>query len=257
MCLLGVLAERPRSFAKWLGPDCLARLSRAQLDGWGVSVFARDRTWSSQRFVGSAAGHGVFTSMTSDIIALVAQGQMRSVGDAALSRTPPFRRGRWVFAHTGAIEDVGFLRSRTSQERQRQCGALASEMLFAFLLSRLDASDLTERHAPELVDSAMASASRELGQGLLGSSTFVLSDGDTLYAHRCGRPVHILEYETGHREPSAVVVASSASTDGRWVALDEGTLLRCRRGATLDIRILAGPDPRRQEVSDIELPFTD
>src|SRR4051812_30543777 len=62
MCLLGVLAERPRPFAKWLGPESLARLSRGQVDGWGVSGFARDRTWSSQRFEGSGAGHALVTS---------------------------------------------------------------------------------------------------------------------------------------------------------------------------------------------------
>jgi glutamine phosphoribosylpyrophosphate amidotransferase len=255
MSLLAFLAERPCSMAPWLGSRIA--FSTSGIDAWGVAAYAVDRTWNSQRFVGSAAGHGVLASANASLIGLVAQGHMRTVGEAALARTPPFRRGRWVFAHTGPLEDIELVRSRASAERRRQCGSVDSELLFAFILTRLDERDLTERHAPDQLDKAMLESCAELNRDFIGSSSFVLSDGETLYAYRRGRPLHVMECRPGDGEGLAVVVSSSNITTGPWPFLDEGTLLRCRRSHGFEVRVLSGADPRRAPTSDVELPFTD
>jgi hypothetical protein len=129
--------------------------------------------------------------------------------------------------------------------------------LFAFLLTRLDERDLTERHAPDQLDEAVLGAVSELTRDLIGSTSFVLSDGETLYAYRRGRPLHFMECRPGDGEGAAIIVSSANITNGSWPFLDEGTLLRCRRAGGLEICVLSGADPRRSTLSETELPFTD
>ncbi|HEY3592707.1 MAG TPA: class II glutamine amidotransferase, partial [Polyangiaceae bacterium] len=79
--------------------------------------------------------------------------------------------------------------------------------------------------------------------------TFLLSDGDRLYAHRSGRSLFMLERSPGsavrvERESMetgavvetawsparhAILVASEKITDEPWQPVDEGTLLRVDR----------------------------
>lgn len=70
------------------------------------------------------------------------------------------------------------------------------------------------------------------------------------------RSLYVLEQRAGGVGPPVVLVASEPVTNGTWTSLDDRTLLRCRRSSTLELRFLAGSDPR-QRSSDIELPFTD
>src|SRR5262249_23163798 len=137
MYLLGVLAERPLPFATCLQASTLETLSHGNRDGWAASMFTRDRAWHSQQYVGSSAAHELLTSTKVDAFAVIAQTHMRTLGEATRTRTPPFRRGRWVFAHGGAIDDLLFIKSRTSPERREQAGEAGGEMLFSFLLTRL------------------------------------------------------------------------------------------------------------------------
>src|SRR5262249_45885171 len=156
----------------------LETLSHGNRDGWAASMFTRDRAWHSQQYVGSSAAHELLTSTKVDAFAVIAQTHMRTLGEATRTRTPPFRRGRWVFAHGGAIDDLLFIKSRTSPERRERAGEAGGEMLFSFLLTRLDERDLTERHAPEQVDAAVIAATKELHGSVIGSSSFLLADGD-------------------------------------------------------------------------------
>jgi glutamine amidotransferase len=163
-----------------------------------------------------------------------------------LENTHPFQRGRWLFAHNGTIEDLPFLERRVSSARAAEVvGTTDSELLFAFVLTALDAGGDA--------DTVLAECARELaGHGSIGSCNFLLSDGETMYAHRLGRPLFLLERSPGEpvrasRESietgavletpwtsrrHALLVASERITDEPWVAVDEGTLLRLRRGAS-------------------------
>lgn len=154
----------------------------------------------------------------------------------------PSRRGRWAFVHAGVIDDAAYLRRRTPAEKQGGASGSMSELLFGFLLARMDeASD---------PDRALALAVGELADRAVGTCSFLLSDSETLYAYRLGGPLLFLE------RPGVHLFASEPVTKEPWAPLDDGTLARTRRAGRLDLRFLRGRDPRTP-VSEIELPFTD
>ncbi|HVH47065.1 MAG TPA: class II glutamine amidotransferase [Labilithrix sp.] len=170
------------------------------------------------------------------------------------------RRGRWVFAHDGTVEDRAYLLSRTSAFRACP-GEPEADLLLAFLLTRLDESDLAESEASNAVDDVVRAAASEIVRRI-GSFSFLLCDGTALYAHRFDRSLYLRERESSGRLPAVVVVASEPHTSEGWVHLEDRTLVRCRNLQTsqtsvsaLDIGFLSGRDPR--PTSEVELPFTD
>jgi predicted glutamine amidotransferase len=177
----------------------------------------------------------------------------------AIPSTQPLRRGRWVFAHDGRIEDHAFLRERTSPSRRRECaGETDGEQLFAFLLSALDTNGLADGSATERTDAAVAAAVDAAIGSAIGSLTFVLSDGETLYASRCGRSLSVLHRAATRGAPAAFLVASQPITAEAWLAVEDRALVRCARPGALDLRWVRGRDPRPlSPSSEVELPFTD
>lgn len=187
------------------------------------------------------------------IVARARRGTARSAGPGS----GVFRVGRWLFAHDGTVDDLAFVRSRTSPTRLRACASdTTTEILFAFLLTRLDERGCTDELAGDTTDATVAAAACELARA--GSLSFVLTDGVTLYAHRLGRSLFFLERPASQGLPAAQLLASDRLTADPWTPLLDGTLLRCRRGRErLERRFLAGWDPLTPPPSDIELPFTD
>jgi glutamine amidotransferase class II-like protein len=170
----------------------------------------------------------------------------------------PFRRGPWVFAHEGKVDDPSRIRSELSPASIQQCADKPDgELLFAYVLGRLDERGLTEGAATEATDRLVAAAAVTLARRL-GTLSFVLCDGTTLYVHRQGAPLHLLA-RLPVEGSTAVIVASEPITPEPWWTLDDGALVRCRREASgaLGITFLAGRDPRTGALSDFEIPFTD
>jgi glutamine amidotransferase len=258
------VASEPARFRLTLreAPRSLAVLSREHRDGWGIGVYNQSIGWSIQRGTICAHDDGEFHDVAAGSRGevLVAHVRKRTVGPVTLENTHPFRDGRWVFAHNGTLEDLDWVRSETPRERLEAVrGTTDSELLFAFLLSRLD------RHAahdggPTATDRALVAALGELvRRPTLGACTFLLSDGQKLYAHRSGRTLFLLEripgdavrasresHETGAVVETgwsparhAVLVASEKITDEPWQPIDEGTLLCVDRA----------PEPRFRELS--------
>jgi glutamine amidotransferase len=182
----------------------------------------------------------------------------RTVGAISLENTHPFRPGRWVFAHNGNDPHrVGACAAPGRLDSIR--GETDSELFFAFLLSRLDRHDAAHEGDTGAADRALVGALRELvGRPTLGACTFLLSDGQKLYAYRSGRSLFLLErvpcdavrveresIETGALVETAwsparhaVLVASEKVTDEPWQPVEEGKLLRVDRF----------PSPRWQEL---------
>jgi predicted glutamine amidotransferase len=234
-------------------PRSLAFLSREHRDGWGIGVYSEGGGWSVQRGTLSAHEDDDFheTAAESRGEVLVAHVRKRTVGAITLDNTHPFRHGPWVFAHNGTIQDLDWVRAQTSPSRLEALrGETDSELLFAFLLSRLDADRVAHGGDGGATDRALVRALSELtSRPTLGACTFLLSDGDKLYAHRSGRTLFLLErvpgdavrieresHETGARVETAwsparhaVLVASERITDEPWQPVDEGTLLRVDR----------------------------
>lgn len=255
MCrLLGIVANEPTAFRLTLreAPRSLAVLSREHRDGWGVAVYDDHSGWLVERGTLCAHDDEEFHEVAGGSVGevLVAHVRKRTVGPVSLVNTHPFASDGWVFAHNGTIDDMAWLRERTSARRAAAMqGDTDSELLFAFLLSHFDRA-----HAGALgdvaTDAALSAATAELlGHARIGACTFVLSNGRSLYAVRSGRPLFSLERVPGDAvrtlrpdtETDAVVqtgwsparhailLASASITDEPWVEVPEGVVVRVDR----------------------------
>jgi predicted glutamine amidotransferase len=266
MCrLLGIAANEPTEFRIVLreAPRSLAALSREHRDGWGIAVFdACAGTWRVERGVACAGEderfHRLAIGTRGEL--LVSHIRQKTIGDTSLVNTHPFARGRWIFAHNGTVKDVEWLGANASAQRLGEiAGETDSELLFAWMLTRLDEAGVAESPATADTDRALgaiARAGRE--RPSFGAFNFLLSDGATTYAHRFGRTMFLLE-----RRPEDVVVESRRSRDGSvletpwspgrtaifvaseritdepWQTIDDGTLLRIDRAPSPHWRLVA------------------
>jgi len=256
MCrLLGIAANEPTEFRIVLreAPRSLAALSREHRDGWGIAVYdAGADAWRIDRGIACAGEDERFHQLAVGSCGelLVSHIRQKTVGEQTLANTHPFSRGRWVFAHNGTIKDLAWVRTHSSSERLAEvAGETDSEALFAWLLTRLDEVGATAEVASERTDRAIGDATREArDRAEFGAFNFVLTDGATMYAHRFGRSMFLLErgpddavrlrrtsrdgttLETPWSEDrKAVFVASEHMTDEPWQHLEEGALVRVER----------------------------
>jgi glutamine amidotransferase len=266
MCrLLGIASSEPTEFKIVLreAPRSLAALSREHRDGWGIAVFdACARKWQVDRGIACACEDERFHRLAigSRGELLVSHIRQKTIGDTSLANTHPFERGRWIFAHNGTVKDVDWLRATASRERLVEIeGETDSELLFAWMLTRLDEAGVTDRPADPDTDRALgaiARAGRERPN--FGAFNFLLSDGTTTYAHRFGRTMFLLERHpedavissrtsrdgTVLQTPwspqrTAVFVASERITDEPWQSIEDGTLLRIERAPSPSWRLVA------------------
>jgi predicted glutamine amidotransferase len=191
---------------------------------------------------------------------LISHVRQKTVGETALSNTHPFQHGHWVFAHNGTLTDLGWLRAGTSPERAAEiAGQTDSELLFAWLRTRLDEAGIEGKFAGHDTDRVIGGAARAArDRAGIGAFNFLLSDGTTTYGHRFGRTLYLLErgphdavrsvrsseigttietpWSTRRR---AVLVASEAMTDEPWQSVEEGMLLRVDREPVPHWRLVA------------------
>lgn len=197
---------------------------------------------------------------------LIAHIRQKTVGPTRLENTHPFARDGWVFAHNGTLHNLAPLHRGTSAERLAEvAGDTDSELLFAYLLTRLDREGLLHLRSEAARDAASAlveSVASELRALEVGAFNFLLSDGVTSFAHRSGRSLFILERTPCDpvRESRpvdsatalvtkwsprrhAVFVASERVTDEPWRELPDGSFLRIERLPTP--RIVSGDRTER------------
>ncbi|MCL2725276.1 MAG: class II glutamine amidotransferase [Polyangiaceae bacterium] len=281
MCrLLGIVASESTEFGLVLteAPRCLATLSREHPDGWGIaihdadgappSVKLVDGTWRVHKGIERAGEDRRFLEIAarSRGHVLVAHIRQKTVGRTRLENTHPFARDGWVFAHNGTVQNTSILREGCSEARLAEIeGDTDSELLFAYLLTRLDECGLLRLNSEAARASATALIGRTTAQlraAAIGAFNFVLSDGATSFAHRSGRSLYLLERDP--RDPvrerrsvapgadlvtkwtvrrRAVFIASEKITDEPWRELSDGTLLRIDRLPTPRV-IAANISPR-------------
>lgn len=225
MCrMFGLVAQQPVAARALLreAPRSLHTLSREHPDGWGVAVRSPDE-WIVHRGTEPAQGSARFSEVAASATArlVIAHVRQKTVGCTALVNTHPFHRGAFVFAHNGSVTAIPALVAMTSQTRSEEItGDTDSERLFAFILTRIDeAGD---------IEVGLATAVRELhALGDIGATTFLLSCGTRLYAHRLGRSLFTLTRHGGadSRRTATVALASERLTDEPWHELPERALV--------------------------------
>ncbi len=229
--MFGFLAARPIEPRRLLrdAPRSLKALARVHKDGWGVAI-REAADWVIHRSVESAEICPRYDQLVDAIRSplVIAHVRQRTRGEVKLANTHPFRRGQLVFGHNGTVQTLEPLVARTSAARRAEIeGETDSEQLFAFLATHVDdAADL---------ESGITAAVRELhALGDLGSTSFLLSNGSQIFAHRLGRSLDVL-VRTG--ETPAIVVASEPLTDEAWTQLPERSL-SVLEGSTPQLRQL-------------------
>jgi len=191
---------------------------------------------------------------------LVAHIRQKTIGDTSLVNTHPFQRAGWVFAHNGTIKDVAWLRAGVSPERLAEIeGETDSELLFSWVLTRLDEAGVTAAKVSPRTDRALAAAARTAREHPgIGAFNFLLSDGATTYAHRFGRSMFLLEKSPGdavvaRRESSdgtvvetpwsagraAILIASERINDEPWQEVEDSALLCVERLPSPHVRLVA------------------
>jgi glutamine amidotransferase len=264
MCrLLGIASSEATDFKIVLreAPRSLAALSREHRDGWGIAVYDDANGWRIDRGLMCAGEderfHRLAVGSRGEL--LVSHVRQKTVGETSLVNTHPFGSGRWVFAHNGTVKDTAWLRESTSPERLAEIGGETdSELLFAWLLTRLDDAGVSRAPASSETDRAVAAAAHAArARPGFGAFNFLLSDGTATYAHRFGRTMHVLErtpddplrlQRTSHdgtivetpwsQHRTAIFVASERITDAPWHPVEEGMLLRVERLPTPSYRIV-------------------
>jgi predicted glutamine amidotransferase len=260
MCrLIGIVASEPTEFRLVLreAPRSLAKLSDEHPDGWGLAIHDETRKsahWRVHRGTERAAAdqsfHDVAAQSRGHI--LVAHVRQKTVGPTSLANTHPFSRDGWVFAHNGTVHATDYLRAHASRSRLSEItGDTDSEVLFAFMLTRLDSHGLIslsdEASRLEATRLLLATA-RDLRAKEVGAFNFLLSDGYSCWAHRFGRSLYVLE--RGPADPvrpsrevmpgatietawtkrrHAVFIASERITDEPWREVPDCTLMRIDR----------------------------
>jgi glutamine amidotransferase len=251
MCrLLGIVASETTEFRIVLreAPRSIAHLSEEHADGWGLAIHDRAaKEWKVHKGIERASKDARFheVAVGSRGECLVAHIRKKTVGATSIANTHPFRRAGWIFAHNGTVNDQAHLRARSSAERLRDVeGETDSEVLFAFLLTRLDEA------GEDGFERALAAAVRELrARPGFGSFNFLLSDGAVTYAHRFGRTLFLLErgprdqvrvdrtsldgtvvHTPWSQRRHAIFVASEHMTDEPWQEISEAMLLRVDAG---------------------------
>lgn len=217
----------------------MAALSRDHPDGWGIAAGKHGGDWTRYRSIERAGADGWFHVLAASALGeiLVAHVRQRTEGPLSLENTHPFAVGDWAFAHNGTVVDVAYLKTGTSAYRLGQVqGQTDSERLFAFLLTRLDEARAV-RGRRSLIDAVLRDAVRSFRRRrAFGTASFILSDGDVLYAYRRGPPLHLLERrpQSGIECPECrgtpcIAVTTEPITDEAWLPLDDGELLRVER----------------------------
>jgi glutamine amidotransferase len=289
MCrLLGIIASELTEFGLVLteAPRCLAKLSQEHRDGWGIAIHnaahatsgARsavgEEPWGLHRGTAPAGEDSRFHELAARSRGhlLIAHIRQKTVGPTRLENTHPFVRSGWVFAHNGTITHQDILRERTSGRRLREItGDTDSELFFAYVLTRLDEHGLVtlrDGSSREEANALLHEVTAELRTARIGAFNFVLSDGQTTFAHRFGRSLFVLERGpadavrelravdesativtkwTARRQ--AVIIASERITDEPWREVADGALLRIERSPTPHIAS-ATPDSGIETASD-------
>jgi len=240
-------------------------MGREHADVWGLASYGDGDPDVEHR--DTAAFEGIhFSAAVERIYAktVIAHVRQATVGVASALNTHPFRYGRWTFAHNGTLANFTALQQQLREEagsrlNAERRGSTDSELIFLWLLSRLDKSGVSlsspcgegRRIAEVLVRSI-----KQLDKAAKGPScdvsqlNFLLTDGRVLLAARWNHPLHYVQRfgvhdceicgipHIEHRPDAnyrACVIASEPISHESWQPLANQTVLLAESEADLQV----------------------
>jgi dimethylhistidine N-methyltransferase/ergothioneine biosynthesis protein EgtC len=226
-------------------------------DGFGVGWYCESRDeparyrraqpmWTDRSFHSIA---GVISSTA--VLGVVRDATPPSPSEE--SCTPPFTSGRWLFAHTGAIErftcGIGTeLRRRVSETRAASIqGTTDTELLFALVLDAMDAGDRPEE--------ALRGVLKDVSQLAPSRLNLVMTDGKSIIASCAGDSLYV---SRGGTFDGVLVASEPCTPETEWEKVPEHSLLtvadaevliqplqrsekRAEADARVSVKVLVGP----------------
>ncbi|WP_374348431.1 class II glutamine amidotransferase [Chitinimonas sp.] len=220
-------------------------------DGWGIGFFEGPGCrlfldWQSSCKSPVAELVRNYPIRSTNVIAHI---RKATIGQISLANTHPFLRelwGKyWLFAHNGDLKTL----PPFAGSRFQPVGSTDSEQAFCWLLEAL-ASQFTAEPPTQTLTTALKTLVAELSQ--YGSFNFLLSNGETLFAH-CSTNLHYVvrkaPFGNAHLVDNDIsvdfssvttstdrvaVIATLPLTDNEaWYAMQPGELLVFRDGEPL------------------------
>ncbi|MBM5571993.1 MULTISPECIES: class II glutamine amidotransferase [Deefgea] len=253
MCqLLGMNCNTPTDIVfSFEGFRCRGGLTDEHADGWGIAFFEDNGCRLFLDYLPS------ISSPVADLVRsypiksknVIAHIRKATQGQINLANTHPFQRelwGRyWIFAHNGNLTDLPAL----GQSRFQTVGNTDSEHAFCWILNQLSQQFSAMPNRAQL-HAAMKQLAQQLA--LHGTCNFLLSDGDTLFAH-CSTALHYIvrqapftvahlsdmdmavdfSTETTPNDRVAMIATQPLTDNETWTAMQAGELLMFVDGTTV------------------------
>ncbi len=218
-----------------------ALISQGELhpDGWGVAYYI-NRTPHVIKSMKSALQDKLFKQISGIVSSqtVVAHIRKATQGEVSLLNAHPFQYGQWVFAHNGNIKNYEklkpiFEKSINPDIKRFTLGETDSETIFHFLLTKISEkipleSSLTDG---EVIKDILTNAIKEIINiiGPLSSYekalpsenflTFVITNGEIMYAFQGGQSLYYSTYKTrcSEREtcPRFLPICENAVSKGK------------------------------------------
>jgi glutamine amidotransferase len=243
MCrLLGLIANKPVDLEFSL--ERFKLMAREHPHGWGMGWYEGGEAMIFKQEISALDPESRLPHLSKSVRSSIILCHVRraSRGGVKEENSHPFRFDNWIFAHNGTVHREQLRRKLRGRYAERIAGETDSEVYFRWLLQCLEGEGRVEEGIGVAVEEARRSAK--------GALNFLLSDGEHLYALRCGESLYRLRREPGElcsspetgallrskllRGERAVLVCSERLTEEGWEEVGEGNLLRV--GGDLRVR---------------------
>lgn len=195
------------------GENALITQSTKHPDGWGVSYYVNNapHVIKSQS---SAFEDNLFKKLANLVTAqtVIAHIRKKTIGNHSILNTHPFQYGQWIFAHNGNIKNFENLKDPLLKLipldlQQYIFGSTDSEIIFFIILGELAKSNKINDANSEDLSTACKKAIQKI-LNIIGPLhpdnngcpeenylTFLITDGNLLFAHHGGKDLYYSTYK--------------------------------------------------------------
>lgn len=168
--------------------NALLHQSGSHSDGWGLAYYQQNCPHLIKSPASAFEDH-LFARLSQRVASdtVIAHLRKSTMGCVAATNTHPFQYGRWIFAHNGNVRHFIKWQPEISRAicepfRQYRLGDTDSELIFYFLLARLEQKQLLDlpAGATAAVVAELATGLKDL-QKIIGPHSVVDGDPDQTY----------------------------------------------------------------------------